>query len=167
MPARVRVLGGVVEQVRQRLHEPHAVALDLEWLGRHVDGDGVPAVLDQPVHALERARDHVVQTYALAVEPDHAPRDARDVEQVLDETGELIGLPPCDVERGAASGDVEPRHGDGVSDRGERVPELVAQHGEKFVLRVVRGVDDRARVPLGIAPCRQLDAEGDPRAREP
>ena len=113
---------------------------------------------------VERARDDVIDPHALAVQPDRAAGDARDVEEVLHEAGELAGLAPRDVEGDVAVCDVELRDGDGVAHRSQRVPQLVAEHRKQLVLRMVRRVDDRARVPFGIAPGRHLDAESDAHA---
>ena len=69
------------------------------------------------------------------------PSDAGDVQQVVDEVGEGADLPGGDVLApfegllGARAGG----DGDGVLDGGERVPQLVGEHGEELVLATVGG----------------------------
>ena len=68
-------------------------------------------------------------------------RDARDVEKVVDQAGQLLQL-PLDDRRGllaALGGELRHRHQlHGVGHGGERIAQLVRQGGEEHVLAVVR-----------------------------
>ena len=74
---------------------------------------------------------------SLALESNFSRRDARDVEQIIDEAGEMIGLSADDAAlfgfqlpfREAVCVD----NGQGVVDRAERVAQLVAQHREELI----------------------------------
>ena len=79
------------------------------------------------------------RVHAMLSEPNLAARDAGDIEQVVDEPDELSHLPLDDVARPVAAllvgGQLEDGHG--VVDGGERVAELVGQHGQELILAAV------------------------------
>ena len=136
-PLRRRVLGGVVEEIDEHLLEPRRVAAQLDGVGGQSHGEDVPALLDQRAGGLDRVADDVVQQHPLAPQPNLAERDARDVEQVLDEVREVAHLALDDRARPLQRGGVQAQGLDGVADRGERVAQLVGQESEEAVLPAV------------------------------
>ena len=164
MAVSVRELGSVLQQVADHLCEACRVAVDEEQLARHRDLqlDALPAEDLSQVFA--GAAHHPVELDALALQPDLAPRDARDVQQVVDESGHLLRLPVDHLTctRRLLSGRRSPLEDvHAVPDRRERVPQLVREHGEEVVLAPV-GVDEsgigRAQRLLSLLP---LQGRGD------
>jgi hypothetical protein len=86
-------------------------------------------------------------------ELDPALADAGDVEEVVDEPGELVDAALRDLEGALAPRGLDPRAHHGVPDDRERVAELVAEHGQELVLRSVRGdqlLEGRAACALAL-----------------
>ena len=85
--------------------------------------------------------DDLAELDGLAVQRDLALRDARHVEQIVDEAGEVRDLPLDDL---AHPGDARVvrrhlvEHLRGRDDRRERIAQLVRQHREELVLAPVR-----------------------------
>ena len=101
------------------------------------------------------ARATIVPTASrLAAQIDVAARDARDVQQVVDQPREVLHLPLDHVARPGELriGQRAPAHDlDRVADRRERIAQLVREHGEELVLVPVgflqRRFDARALAP--------------------
>jgi hypothetical protein len=72
--AGIRVAGGVVEEVRDGLHEPRGIAVDGDRVGR-LYGHGVAALGDEPLHGVDGALQDVAELHALAAEPDGPARE--------------------------------------------------------------------------------------------
>ncbi len=78
----------------------------------------------------------------LLAQADAAAGDAGDVEQVVHQPGQVLDLPLHHLARGleARVDGLDLAHQlDSVADRGERVAQLVGQHGEELVLAAVGG----------------------------
>ena len=96
-------------------------------------------------------------------ELDLASRDPGDVEQVVEQAGHVLDLPlrrsraPDRAWRVVA---VEADHLQGVTDRRQRVAELVRQHGQEFVLAAVGLRAGRRRVASSSS-IRRLGDVGD------
>lgn len=100
----------------------------------------VATLLQQRAGHLDRLRDDVAKLHVLTSELDSAPRNPRDIEQIVDESHQMAYLP---IDHGALlSGrarTVAKRHQLERSENGrKRIPELVSQHGEEFILRAIR-----------------------------
>ena len=87
--------------------------------------------------ALECGLDDLVQLQGLLSKVDLAPRDPGNVHQVVDQPNQVGHLAvdhfSCSDERGVF-GIREPEQVNRVANRGERVSQLVGQHGQKLVL---------------------------------
>ena len=95
---------------------------------------------EQRLHGLDRLRDDRTEVLRGPVQGDLAQRDARDVQQVIDQVRELRGLPGDDVARPhdrIVARFPQPHDLDGHRDRRQRVAQLVGQHGQEFVLAAI------------------------------
>ena len=153
-PPRLGELAGVVQHVAHRLGDPRGIAVDPERPAGQVELDReagrfqvLPLVLDGGAHRLGEVE-------PLAPEQDLPPRDAGDVQQVVHQAGEMEHL-PVDGEQGplglipgqpGRAQDVQ-----AVADGGERIAQLVAEHGEELVLAAVALAE-----LVGLAPQRLL-----------
>lgn len=87
----VGVLGRVGEEIRDHLTQARLVAVD-EQVGLELDLEQVPALLEDRATGLDRLRDDVGELDRPAVELDLALRDARDVEQIVDQHDDVADL---------------------------------------------------------------------------
>ena len=90
--ARLGVLRGVRQQVRNHLGEPAEVGVHGQAALRDVDVERVPLLLEQRARHLDRLRDDVCELDRLALQLDLAACDPRDVEQIVDEADEVLDL---------------------------------------------------------------------------
>ena len=113
---------------------------------RHVDARGDAQRCSMSGLAISIARATMLATSTLCrFELDLAARDARDVEQVVDEPGEVVDLALDDL---ATRGSSSPAHAHQLErgdDRRERIAELVAEHREELVLPLLRLASDLRR----------------------
>ena len=103
----------------------------------------VPLLLDQRPAGFERRRHDGGEVHPFLPELDLAPRDAGDVQQVIQQPRQMRDLPIEDLSGRLDVGRARRTVADELRsnpDRSERVPELVREHREKLILR---------RVPLG------------------
>src|SRR3954462_3015381 len=137
-PARVRVLRGVGEQVREHLGEPHRIAVDDETRGGNVERKVMAVLLEERTRDLDGLPDHFVELDRRSLELDLPPRDPGNVEEIVDQPGEVPDLP---LDDGAlVDGDVAVAQADELErrhDGRERIAQLVAEHGEELVLAAV------------------------------
>ena len=89
VPAPVRVLGGVVQQVGDDLGQPGRVAVHEDRLGRHDDGELVARLLDGRAARLHGGVDHRPQFDPLPAQFQLAARDPAHVEQVVHQPDHL------------------------------------------------------------------------------
>ncbi len=147
------VLGGVDQQVRHHLLETDGVGVDPDRLGSDVDLEDVPALLDHRPRRLDRPGHDRPDGDPFGTEPDAAPLDPREIEQVVDQHGQVRGLSVDDLERPVEHG-FAPRlaaEPDGVADRGQWVAQLVSQHGQELVRAAAAFVSGRRRTgPVGL-----------------
>ena len=100
---------------------------------------------DERLQRLDGSGEDRLDLHRLLRQLDRASRDARDVEQIVDEPREMHGLAIDDVARPAQLGvvDRQARHDlDGVANRRERIAQLVREDREELVL-----------VPVGLDQC--------------
>ena len=93
LSARLRVAGRVGEQVRHDLGEPHRIAVDPQALVGDVEGEIVIALLEQIARHLDRLGDDVGDLDPLLAQLHLPARDLRDVEEIVDQPGEVVDLP--------------------------------------------------------------------------
>jgi hypothetical protein len=132
-----RVLDGVRKQVREHLFEPLLVPVDQQrWLCA-VKIVRKPLFARAGLQGFEGAPRHLDQVELLALELHFAMRDARDVQQVIDQPTQVARLPLDDRSLFGGSVTVEllVEQRDGKRDRSERVAQLVTQHCQKRVAR--------------------------------
>jgi hypothetical protein len=145
---RLAVLGGVGEEVEHHLREALGVAVHAQSAARHaLDADAVRARLEQRTRHLHRAQHGVGDLDGALAQVDLAARDARDVEQVVDQPRQVRGLT---LERGEFGhrGAAQPHQLDGGRDRRQRIAQLVAEHRQELVLGAVGGLGVELRFPL-------------------
>ena len=133
--ARAGELGGVGEQVADHLRQPHRIAVDPQRLLGHRQHRRRRPASHRRLRLLEGAHGNVAQVDSLSVQLDLAGGDARDIEQVVDESRQVPDLALDDVPLRRGDSALPARHqlerGD---DRRQRVAQLVAEHGQEFVL---------------------------------
>ena len=98
-PTFPRELRRVVNEIGDRLGEPHRIDIERDRFTRHVDRDVLSPLLDQMPPHIDRLGHHLRQRDAPPLERDDAARDARDVEQIIDETPQMTRLPADDLPR--------------------------------------------------------------------
>ena len=107
--------------------------------------------LARRLERLERPPGHVAQRHRLALDHDPAGGHPRDVEQVVDETGQVVGLASDDHPdpRGVVVlGSELFEHRDRVADRGQGISKLVGQHREELVLAAIALLDLAIEAPV-------------------
>ena len=90
---------------------------------------------------LDRARHDRTDEHRLELQRDHAARNARDIQQVVDQVHEMLDLPLDHVSRTTTMRlrqlfETQQLHR--RADWRERIPQLVGKHREEFVLAMVR-----------------------------
>ena len=89
----IGVLRGVVEQVGEDLRQPHRIAADEQRLGVEIDGQLVAQVVEHRPAGFDRGFDDGAEIERLLADFDDAARDARHLEQVVDQPVEVMNLP--------------------------------------------------------------------------
>ena len=136
---RLGVARGVVQQVREHLREPHRVRDDLAGRLEELDAELVPTLLDRGLAEGDGLGHDVVQPHPLGSELNLPGVDARQVEQVVDQAGEVTRL-SFDGLRGALDAgfgrvtEEQLEHAEAVHDGSERVTQLMGEHGQELVL---------------------------------
>ena len=154
----VVVLGRVVQQVGNHLGDADRVRLQPDRLRGQRHGQLVPLRLDERPGRLDAAVDRVGQLQPLLAKLDLPPHDPRHVQQVVDQPDQVLHLLLHHVPGPRGRLAVAALHAQQVqaaADRGQRVAQLVGEHGEEFVLAAVGVLD------LGIEP-GILDGNGRP-----
>src|SRR5207249_414053 len=100
-PSPLGVFGRVAQDVAQGLREPQRVGVDPERRIGNLGRELVPALLYQGLHDLDGARDQRRKLDRLARQVDLAARDARHIEQVVDQARQVRELPLDHVARPA------------------------------------------------------------------
>ena len=148
-PAGRRVAGGIGQQVHQELGEPPGVALHHQGQLRQLDGQRVRLLVEQRAHGLDGGGHHLGEVDGDALDREFAARDARHVEDVLDDVRELGGLALEHRAHRRLRRMVErqPRHHvDGAADGRQRVAQLVRKHRDEF-RHLLRRLLERLDVP--------------------
>ncbi len=140
LAARFGVLGRVGEEVHHRLLEPRRIGVEQEpALGlRH--RELVVARVEQRPGRLDGPGGDVVEEDALPLQGDLAAGHPRHVEQIVHQAHQARGLPlehVGDAQRGCVRAVAPPQGAGGEDHGGQRVPELVPQHGEELVLALI------------------------------
>ena len=154
-PAFGRVLGGVGEQVGDDLLGARGIGEERHRLVGHVDRQLVLLLVHDRPHSVGGAADDRQDIDVFLLEGDLIAVDARNIEQIVDEPREVLRLAVDDVEQFLA-GSIwrNAAEVDGVADGGERVAQLVGEHGQELVL-LPDGVLD------GVIQPRVVDGRGD------
>ena len=145
----------LVSRFSDDLLDPRRVDVERQLAPLDRDGEVVPPLVDERPGRLDRLVEDRPGVDELLAEPDLPAGDAGDVEQVVDEPGELPDLPLDDVARPAAvllvGGHLQDGHG--VVDRRQRVPQLVGEHRQELVLVAV-GLAEGPGLPLPLGEVR-------------
>ena len=148
------VFGGVGQQVNQHLFQSRGVSPQADRLKRHRHRQFMPVLRDQRLRRLHRALDDAAEHDLLLPKLNPAGADARDLQQVIDQMFELPDL-TLDDAAGLLLKRVfirlQPQQVDGVQDWRQRVAQLVAEHGQKFIFAPVQ-ISQR----LGLLECLAL-----------
>ena len=92
-PARLRVLGGIRQEVADDLGEPHRVGVEQQRFGRDADAQLMPLGVHERLHRLDRTGDDRGEFDPLPAEFDLAPHDPGHVQQVVHQPHEMLHLP--------------------------------------------------------------------------
>src|SRR5581483_8335755 len=101
----------------------------------------MPLALNERPRCFDSGRYDCLHGNALLVQLQPSPRNARDIQQVIEKKRHTLHLPGDDVVPPAApalvrSGQIQELHG--IENGGERIAQLMSEDGEKFVLAPVR-----------------------------
>ena len=96
-----RVLDCVVEEIGDHLHQPIGVSHHSDRLGIDPQRDGRLVLAGRPQH-IERLAGEVTQVEALLLQREPSEADARHVEQVVEQPGQMPRLPVQDLEQEGA-----------------------------------------------------------------
>ena len=141
LPPFQRVLDRIQQQVDDGLLQSRQVAVDAQGpIREQLDLDLLAAV-EQRAHDVHRLPDDLHHVHGLLAQVDPAARDARDVEQVIDDAAQVPGLPVDQAHRACgprriAPGGVDHLHC--VGDGGKRVSQFMAEHRQELILETVR-----------------------------
>src|SRR5262249_30354806 len=137
-----RVTEGVVDEVEHHLFDSGGVAVDPHRLP--CQHDGMVTDLARCAQRGHRVLGRLVEVERASVELDLAGHHPPDVEEVVDQAGELLYLTGDDLPRVRGGGPVRiidaVQDVHGVADGAQRVAELVPQHGQELVLETVGGL---------------------------
>ena len=92
----ITVFRGIREQVGDDLCQAFPVAVDRQAGRRHIDCQHMPSLLQQRARDLDGTGNDFRQLDRLAIERELSSRDPRDVQQVIDEVGQMSHLPVDD-----------------------------------------------------------------------
>jgi hypothetical protein len=147
--------------------------------GRQAEPDLDPLLTDVPLADRQRLPDQLVGVHGLAVEPDQAPAEPVEVQQVVDQPGLELDAAADRVERrehpGRGGRVVEQGRGQRQR-RGQRSAQFVAEGGQEPVLRPAGGLRLRPRhllldpplpLPLGLTPLAHVVQHDHPPGRTP
>ena len=138
--ALVGVLRGVIDQVGQDLGNSRKIAQHQQRLRRQHDRQLMFKSVDEGTTRLDRRADDHSDIDRSDLELDLSPRDARDVEQIIDQADQLAELAaddfsgPCKLDwiLRAQVKDVN-----GVADRRQRVAQLMREHRQELVFAAI------------------------------
>ena len=137
-PALLGVLPRVGQEIGHDLSEPRRIGGDHEACGRHVRDQLLVAKLEERARHLDRLGDDVTDLDGLGPELDLAARDARDIEQIVDQPDQVSGLAlddrPLFLEHRFAAQAHELQRG---QHRRQGIAKLVSQHRQELVLRAI------------------------------
>ena len=138
---RGRVFGGVREQIDQNLRETHAISAQVGLFGRERHAQIVPPFEDERAHVVEHVFGELAGFHAFPFQFDLARRNARHVEEVVDESNQVLELSAHHAVKlvdlrfvGTACVEQVQR----VAQRGQRIAQLVRQHREEIIFSSVR-----------------------------
>ena len=140
VPAGLGVARRVVEQVGKDLREPRAIGLEPDRLGRQRDGERVPRGVDGGPAGFDRGLQDGGDVHGSNAQRELVAADAAHVEQVVDEPHHQQHLAVDQVARPGQVGVRGVGHAHdlhGVTDRRQRIAQLVGERGEEFVLAPV------------------------------
>jgi hypothetical protein len=137
--------------------------MDPERLLRQLEGECGPAVPRGVLLVLDRLSGQPRQVHPLLLERDLPPRQARDIEQVIDEARQVADLAfehRQDTRQRLRLGAAEAEELQGVGDGSQRVAQLVGEHRQELVLAAV-GLRQRLLHALPLGDVR-TDTDGAP-----
>ena len=140
-------LGGVVEEVRERLGEAEPVPADRQRLGAGVEAELDPRRVERGAVPLDRVADELGQVQLLALQLHLAAGDAGGFQEVVDQHRLVEDLALGGVDRplgGAVRFPFHPQHLEGAADRAQGVAQLVGEHGQQLLLGAVGALEGGA-----------------------
>jgi hypothetical protein len=135
------VLAGVVEKIGEHLRQALGIGVEVMLARRQIHHQVLAGVVDGRARGLDGVIEHGAQHHAPLAHLQAPARDARDVEQIIDQAHQLAQLALHDVHRvGGRSAVADLQQSQRVANRRERVAQFVRKGGEEFVL-----------APIGVA----------------
>jgi hypothetical protein len=132
----LRVLGGIVQEVRQHLIQPAGVRIQGHRLRRQCNVNLLAARFEGCADRLDRSRNGLRQIQPLLEQPDLAVFNTRDVQQAVDQTADALRLPFHQAPDGLPLDGIVPlkrKYLTSVADRCQRGAQLMPQLGEELV----------------------------------
>ena len=136
-----RELGRVAQQVAHYLGQPCRVGIYQQWLRRQLALDRDSILLEERAMVVDSSTNQIIQLNPPPLKPDLASADARDVEQVVDQPGQVLDLAidhGIRASRLLTAWDGSSQHIQTVANRRQRVAQFVREHGHELVLAPVR-----------------------------
>src|SRR5262249_55508180 len=139
-PAILGIFGGVVEQVGERLSQTGGVSLNTHRMIRQRNRKCVAMSLDHRLAGFDRSSDDLGQVYRRLLQADFATADARNFQQVVNQSGHLMDLPHhhlLGLRHQLRIIAAQRENLDGVADWSEGVAQLMGQRRQELVLAAV------------------------------
>ena len=158
---RIGVLGGIGEEVADHLRQAQRIGLELHAPCRQVDGELMLFGIEQRTRGLDCDADDGLEIDVVLLELELASRDARHVEQVIEQQRHALHLAGNDLAPPFALpvvGRVRIEYAHGIADGREWIAQLMRQRGEEFVLAAV-GLEQRA---LGVLQAADVEIDAGP-----
>src|SRR4029434_4974544 len=145
------VLGGIVEQIREYLSDPHGIRVEHHRPLRQRRIEVVAGGSDSGAAGLHGTHDDTGEIDGALAQLDAALGNARQLQQVVDQAHEAVYLAREYAARLRDQLRVAIRHPqqlDRIADWRERIAQLVRQRGEELVLAAVRIAQNIGFLPL-------------------
>ena len=154
--ARCAVLGRVIEEIRQALDEARTIPMHMQRLPGSVHPQLVKFFVHERLDHLDGRLDDLPDLEGFRFENNPASRDPRDVEEVVEQVGQVLTLPRDHRSQRAQLGIGADFSGEKhccVAYRRQRISQLMREHREELILLAIGPAQCLMRSPaLGDIP---------------